>query len=147
LLAGLAADVDGHNHVFRRLISIQAYISFLSDICVASGYSHTRTAAGILGVFNNAEESETVTFLGALQRVVFWEHILIKAYAPKPWSDGTTPATTFSSTSVAVPTSSSGTVSIPVLPPIGDQNQIGSVTTIRSEFITLSSEVNKSPAC
>ncbi|KAA1107112.1 hypothetical protein PGT21_002719 [Puccinia graminis f. sp. tritici] len=136
MVSPTAADVDGHNHVFRRLISIQAYISFLSDICVASGYSHTRTAAGILGVFNNAEESETVTFLGALQRVVFWEHILIKAYAPKPWSDGTTPATTFSSTSVPVPSSSSGTVSIPVLPPIGDQNQIGSVTTIRTNAIS-----------
>ncbi|KNZ52290.1 hypothetical protein VP01_3627g1 [Puccinia sorghi] len=35
------AEVDAHNQVFRRLISIQAYISFVSDICVASSYSHT----------------------------------------------------------------------------------------------------------
>jgi hypothetical protein len=117
------------------LISIQAYISFLSDICVASSYSHTRTAAGILGVFNNTEESETVTFLGALQRVVFWEHILIKAYAPTPWSDGSTSAAPFASATVPIPTSSSGAVSIPVLPAIVDHTQISSVATIRSELI------------
>ncbi|KAI9612777.1 hypothetical protein H4Q26_007938 [Puccinia striiformis f. sp. tritici PST-130] len=59
-----------------------------------------RTATGILGVFNKAEELETVSFLGALQRVVCWEHILIKAFAPKPWSDGSTPTAAFTSTTV-----------------------------------------------
>ncbi|WAQ92891.1 hypothetical protein PtA15_17A373 [Puccinia triticina] len=140
------ADVDGHNHIFRRLISIQAYISFLSDICVASGYSHTRTAAGILGVFNNSEESDTVTILGALQRVVFWEHILIKAFAPKPWSDGTTPAAGLTATTAPIPSSSSGTVSIPVLPSIGDQSQISSVTTIRTNAISNTEAVSMTSA-
>ncbi|WAR63783.1 hypothetical protein PtB15_17B384 [Puccinia triticina] len=140
------ADVDGHNHIFRRLISIQAYISFLSDICVASGYSHTRTAAGILGVFNNSEESDTVTILGALQRVVFWEHILIKAFAPKPWSDGTTPAAGLTATTAPIPSSSSGTVSIPVLPSIGDQSQISSMTTIRTNAISNTEAVSMTSA-
>ncbi|KNF05530.1 hypothetical protein PSTG_01342 [Puccinia striiformis f. sp. tritici PST-78] len=125
-----SADVGNHNLVFRRLISIQAYISFLSDICVASGYSHSRTATGILGVFNKAEELETVSFLGALQRVVCWEHILIKAFAPKPWSDGSTPTAAFTSTTVPIPSSSSGAVSYPVPPPLGDQTQISSIATI-----------------
>ncbi|WAQ88615.1 hypothetical protein PtA15_10A34 [Puccinia triticina] len=127
MVSTTSADVDGHNHLFCRLISIQAYISFLSNICVASGYSHTRTAAGILAVFNNPKESETVMILGALQHVVFWEHILIKAFAPKPWSNGTTPAAGLTATSAPIPSSSSGTVSILVLPSIGDQSQISSM--------------------
>ncbi|KAI9600681.1 hypothetical protein H4Q26_000471 [Puccinia striiformis f. sp. tritici PST-130] len=131
-----SADVGNHNLVFRRLISIQAYISFLSDICVASGYSHSRTATGILGVFNKAEESETVSFLGALQRVVCWEHILIKAFAPKPWSDGSTPTAAFTSTTVPIPSSSSGAVSYPVPPPLGDQTQISSIATITTNTIS-----------
>lgn len=138
-----ASNKDHCNLVFRRLISIQAYIAFLSDICVASGYAHTRTAAGILGVFNNAEESETVTFLGALQRVVFWEHILIKAYAPKPWSDGTTPTATL--TSASGPSSSaSAVVSLPVLPSIGEQGSISSIATITTNAISSNATVSMS---
>ncbi|KAH9820843.1 hypothetical protein DFH28DRAFT_1121207 [Melampsora americana] len=97
------------NTVFRHLISVQAYISFLSDICVASGYAHTRTAVGILGVLNNPEESETMSNLGALQRVVNWEHIMLKAHAPKSWSNTST------STTLNIPTTPAPPIiSIPV---------------------------------
>ncbi|PLW53022.1 hypothetical protein PCANC_10737 [Puccinia coronata f. sp. avenae] len=107
-----------------------------------SGHSHARTAAGILGVFNNIKESETVTFLGALQPVVSWKHILIKAYAPTPWSDGSTPASRFASAAVPIPTSSSGAVSIPVLPASVDQTQIRSVATIRTNALSTSEAVS-----
>lgn len=115
---GVSIDANVHesNAIFRRLISIQAYVSFLGDICVASGYAHTRTAVGILGVLNNPEESETVTHLGALQRVIFWEHIMLKAHAPKSWASPST------STVLTMPTAAPDIVSIPVgsLAPAGD---------------------------
>ncbi|PLW06109.1 hypothetical protein PCANC_26096 [Puccinia coronata f. sp. avenae] len=87
-------------------------------------------------------QSETVTFLGALQPVVSWKHILIKAYAPTPWSDGSTPASRFASAAVPIPTSSSGAVSIPVLPAIVDQTQIRSVATIRTNALSTSEAVS-----
>jgi hypothetical protein len=46
-----------------------------------------------------------------------------------------TPAPPFASATIPILTSSSGAVSIPVLPAIMDQTQISSVATIRSELI------------
>ncbi|KAI8443330.1 hypothetical protein BY996DRAFT_3558386 [Phakopsora pachyrhizi] len=110
--------LDGYNFTFRRLISIQAYISFLSDICVASGYAHTRAASGILYVFTRPEEPDTISYLGALQRVVFWEHILVKANAPKPWPESTGTAAINAASGVD---SSSATLLIPMASMVGKE--------------------------
>ncbi|KAI8460869.1 hypothetical protein BY996DRAFT_6429551 [Phakopsora pachyrhizi] len=110
--------LDEYNFTFRRLISIQAYISFLSDICVASGYAHTRAASGILSVFTRPEESDTISYLGALQRVVFWEHILVKANAPKPWPESTGTAAINAASGVD---SSSATLLIPMASMVGNE--------------------------
>ncbi|MBW0460652.1 hypothetical protein O181_000367 [Austropuccinia psidii MF-1] len=134
MISPTPSNVEQHNLIFRRFISIQAYISLLSDICVASGYAHTRAAAGILGVFNNAEESETISFLGSLQRVVFWEHILLKAHAPKPWSEN----------SNTVPNASSGVVSLPVLPRLGTDSEMDSITTITTNVVPNTEAVSMS---
>jgi len=47
----------------------------------------------------------------------------------------------FASATVPIPSSSSGTVSIPVLPAIGDQTHISSITTIRTNDISNSEAV------
>ncbi|CAH7668722.1 hypothetical protein PPACK8108_LOCUS3264 [Phakopsora pachyrhizi] len=109
--------LDEYNFTFRRLISIQAYISFLSDICVASGYAHTRAASGILSVFTRPEESDTISYLGALQQVVLWEHILVKANAPKPWPESTGTATINSASGA----DSSATLLIPMASMVGNE--------------------------
>ncbi|KNE96116.1 hypothetical protein PSTG_10538 [Puccinia striiformis f. sp. tritici PST-78] len=48
----------------------------------------------------------------------------------QPWSDGPTPTAAFTSKTVPIPSSLSGAVSYPAPPPLDDQNQISSITTI-----------------
>jgi E3 ubiquitin-protein ligase HUWE1 len=73
----IAEQEEEANQRFRNLVTLHIRITLLSDVFATAGYTHGRSAIGLLQSLMNNMSHQVIADLGALHRVGIWENIVL----------------------------------------------------------------------
>ncbi|KAI8145482.1 hypothetical protein BJV82DRAFT_39092 [Fennellomyces sp. T-0311] len=74
------------NDLLRQLIILHGYIGLLSNICCSAGLSPGKNATSLVAEFMaEHENSNIISQLGQLHRIMMWENFLLKDSMPSSW--------------------------------------------------------------
>lgn len=77
ILSSIGEQEEEVNQRFRSLVTLHIRITLLSDVFATAGYTHGRSAIGLLQSLMNNMSYQVIADLGALHRVGIWENIVL----------------------------------------------------------------------